>query len=336
MSDRPLTVGIVGAGEIARRAHLPVLLNIPDVNIGWIYDHRPERARALAQAYGITAAHSSTLDELPGCDAALLAIPVEVRSGYLQHFSRNGTAVLCEKPFAMGSAEHGRIVDDFPVHALACGFMRRFYRSTLLLRHLVTTRVLGSLRGIEVSEGDRSKGSGVDSSFLDDPRFAASRGVLMDLGSHSLDLALYVSGARNFDIISCAKEMDGNIDRKVSARILLSLDPPAAPVPLDYCVSWLDRQANRICLRFEQAVVWGELSVAGSVYLGDPASPASCIALTGPSPGARTFNQAFYLEWRAFLDGLRARRESEVSGRSALLTTTLVEGLLACGDPAHA
>jgi len=206
-----ITIGIVGAGEIARRAHLPVLMNIRDVSIGWIYDHRRERAQALAHAYGIPAVHSVAADGLPACDVALLAIPVDVRGEYLRHFSRNGTAVLCEKPFAISLAEHDKIVDDFPAHALACGFMRRFYRSTRLLRYLVTTEMLGPLRGIEVSEGDRSKGSGVDSSFLDDPRFAASRGVLMDLGSHSLDLALYISGAKSFDIESCSKELDGNI-----------------------------------------------------------------------------------------------------------------------------
>ena len=101
-------------------------------------------------------------------------------------------------------------------------------------------------------------------------------------------------------------------------------------------MSWLDRQANRICLRFERAVVWSELSVAGSVYMGDPESPASCTALTSHLSGATTLNQAFYLEWRAFLDGLNARCESQVSGRSALLTTKLVEGLLAHGDTEHA
>ena len=332
MSDsKPLTIGVVGAGEIARRAHLPVLMNMPDVEMGWIYDHRPERAEALGRAYGIRAVHSAAADGLPACDVALLAIPVDVRGEYLQQFSSSGTAVLCEKPFAINSEEHARIVSDFPLHALGCGLMRRFYRSTTLLRDLVASAVLGPLLRIEVSEGNRSKGSGVDSSFLDDPRFAASRGVLMDLGSHSLDLALYISGAESFDIKSCSKEMDGNVDRKVSAKIQLALGSHAAsrPVEFDYCVSWLDKQANRICLRFERAVVWSELSVTGAVTLGDPEIPGHSIAMTSHLPGATTYNQAFYLEWRAFLDGLRAQRESAVSGRSALLTTALVERLLA-------
>ena len=104
----PLAIGVVGAGEITRRSHLPVLVNLPDVRIAWIYDHLPERAQALAGAYGLPAIHSLAPHELPACDVALLAIPVGARCDYLQHFSRRGTAVLCEKPFAMSAAEHRR------------------------------------------------------------------------------------------------------------------------------------------------------------------------------------------------------------------------------------
>jgi len=56
------------------------------------------------------------------------------RSEYLNEFSARGAAVFCEKPFAVSEAEHRRIVGQFPVHALGCGYMRRFYGSTRLMR----------------------------------------------------------------------------------------------------------------------------------------------------------------------------------------------------------
>lgn len=325
-----LSIGIVGAGEIVRRLHLPVLLNIPDVRIAWIYDQRPERSRAMAKSHRIAAAPVCAVEALPICDVALLAVPVEARGDYLRHFARSGTAVFCEKPFATTAKEHSEIVAAFAPHALACGYMRRYYRSSAMLRHLVVAGLMGKLLKITVSEGNRSKGSGVDVSFLDNPQLGSSRGVLMDLGSHTADLALFLSGARGFKVTSCDKELDGGIDRKVSASIDLQCGSGSdtTTVELQYGVSWLDRQTNLLCLQFERTTAWSGLAVGGKVYLGDPNSPQDCVALESSLSGATTFNQAFYLEWKDFLDGVRNRRESLVSARSALLTTALIEQLL--------
>ena len=43
--------------------------------------------------------------------------------------------------------------------------------------------------------------------------------------------------------------------------------------------------------------------------------------------GATTVYQAFYLEWMAFLDGVRTGQASEFSARSALATVGAVEAL---------
>jgi predicted dehydrogenase len=329
-NSNALSVGIVGAGEIVRRVHLPVLLNIPEVRIAWIYDQRPERARAIARSHQITAASVCAVEALPFCDVALLAIPVEARGEYLKHFARSGSAVFCEKPFATTAAQHSEIVAAFSPHTLACGYMRRFYRSSAMLRHLVVSGLMGRLLSMTVSEGNRSKGSGVDASFLDNPHFGSSRGVLMDLGSHAADLALFLSGAHSFKVKSCNKELDRGIDRKVSASIDLQCGSGsgATTVELRYGVSWLDPQTNRLCLQFERTMAWSGLAVGGQVFLGDPNSPRDCVAIESSLSGATTFNQAFYLEWKDFLDGVRNRRESLVSARSALLTTTLIEQLL--------
>lgn len=332
-----LRIGIVGAGEISRKSHLPVLVNMPDVRIEWIYDRRPKSAQALARAFGLKALHSAYPDQLPPCDVLLLAIPVDARTDYLEHLCASGGAALCEKPFALSAVEHQRLIDRFAPHSLGAGFMRRFFRSTMLLRQIVADGFFGRLLRIDISEGNRSKGSGVDASFLDDPRLNASRGVLADLGSHSVDLALHISGARRFDVHSCMKVMDGTVDRKVTARVRLFTGPNGSiPVELSYGVSWLDRQDNRIKLTFEHAEVWSALVPNAEVFVGNPESPGTAIRLTPQAPGATTYNQAFYLEWQDFIAGLRAEREPLASACTALLTTALVESLLTCGDTTDA
>jgi len=65
-------------------------------------------------------------------------------------------------------------------------------------------------------EGDRWQRSSVGESFLDDPRSGVARGVLADLGSHTIDLALLLTSARTAQILHRDVVRDGTIDRKVS------------------------------------------------------------------------------------------------------------------------
>jgi predicted dehydrogenase len=325
-----LRVGIVGAGEITRKAHLPVLASLPGAQVAWIADQRFERAQAMAAAHGLRAVPAPEPAALPACDIALLAIPVDVRMPYYEHFAARSTAVFAEKPFAMSGAEHERITSMFAPHALGCGYMRRHFRWAVLMRELVRREALGPLRGIEIGEGNRSKGSGTDASFLDDPRLGASRGVLADLGSHGIDLALHLCGANGFAVESCERIMDGNVDRRVTAQLSL-FGKSTSAVTLRFGVSWLDRQINQMRLTFEHAMVWSELGPSGSVFVGQPGEQHIAVNLVDTAAGASTYNQAFFLEWSDFIRGVRERRESLCSARSAALTTRAVESLLLAG-----
>ena len=248
----------------------------------------------------------------------------------MAEFSSRGTAVLCEKPFAISELEHRRLVDLYPAHKLACGYMRRFYGSTQVLKNLCDNGWLGPLKRLAIREGNRTQGSTIAASFLDDPQFGWTRGVLADLGSHTIDLALYLVGAQSFAIRDREILRDGDIDRKVRAAIELRPESSHRPnVTMDYCVSWLDRQPNRIELVFERCSVWAHCSPGARVFVGNPALPDEAVALSLPESviAAATYNQAFYLEWLAFLKGLYNETESAISARSSILTTALVEQL---------
>ena len=327
-----LSIGIVGAGEITRKLHLPVLLNVPDVEIAWLCDRQPSRAATVGKAYGVNALAAARPESLPECDVALLAIPIEARIDYLRVFAQRETAVLCEKPFAASRAQHQQLIDAFPAHRLAAGYQRRFYGSSVMLQDILSRGWFGPLRGINLAEGDRSRGSGVDHSFLDDGQAGSTRGVLFDLGTHGIDLVLHLTEAHSFEVLSSEAVFDGNIDRRLRARIILrgANTGGAESVEFNYCVSWLDRQPNIIELQFERATVWCALTPSAEVFLGEPNRPAQCIQLTSTG-GARTPNQAFYLEWQAFLRGVRERVPSPLNAQTSLLTTSLMEELLTRG-----
>jgi predicted dehydrogenase len=334
---KPVTVGIVGAGDIARKVHLPVLQSMGGVQVAWIYDKSEARARQLAAAYAVAALPACTPADLPPTDVILLAVPVEARAAYLDALASGETGVLCEKPFATVSSEHRRISELYPAYRLGCGYMRRFYDSTRTLRHLIAEQWFGRLIRMRIAEGNRSRGSGSDSSFLDSAQPSTSSGVLTDLGSHSIDLAVHLTQGRDFRVRKCELVLDGRIDRRASASVdLVTGAEGAAAVELEYCVSWLDPQPNRLELEFERATVFCGIGPASEVFVGDPRRPAHAFRIVAPVRGASTANQAFYLEWRNFLDGLAAREESLISARSAFLTTALVEALHDRGRATHA
>src|SRR5215831_1581129 len=101
-----LRIGLLGAGRIVERAHLPVLANLPEIVVAGLFDPAVERAQAIADQFHIPQV-CRTLDELfgLGLDAVLVACP------NAQHASMSIAAleanlhVLCEKPMALNSAE---------------------------------------------------------------------------------------------------------------------------------------------------------------------------------------------------------------------------------------
>jgi predicted dehydrogenase len=272
-----LSVGVIGAGDIARKVHLPVLLIMPDVQVTWVFDSNLDRTCTVAKANGLRAVDPCSPAELPPCDVALIAIPVRVRGACCDTFSARETAVLAEKRFAVSAVEHLAISERFEPHRLARGYMRRFYSSTRPLRDLVRTRPFGRPVRMKISEWNRTTGSHVDRSYLDDSRQSALGGILSELGCHSLDVALFITGARAFDAQACELVFDGAVDRKISATIRLAESEylPDSGLCLDYCVSWLDRQTNTMTLEFENYTVWSEIRPGGEVRTGDVSRPST-------------------------------------------------------------
>jgi predicted dehydrogenase len=327
--ERALSVGIVGAGEIVSRIHLPVLTACEGIRIAYVADKNSEAARSVATSYRVAAVTvTDNLDQLPQTDVALLAVPVTARLPYYELFADRGTGVLAEKPLAIGGSEAERICGLYPDHSLACGFQRRSYASVVLAKLLVTENWFGRLRSISISEGALTTKTGADSRFYDDAT-SGGGGVLMDLGCHSLDTAIYISDAAEAIPAEQHFVFDEGVDREIDAH--LKLNTIHGSVDLDYFVTWLRPAKNTIELRFENCTVEipclpsQEIKIHGAPMGRDVAS------LAMKHGGAATTYQAFYLEWMDFLDGVRSRHASRFNARSCLPTIRAVEALYSAG-----
>ncbi len=326
---RVYSIGVIGTGMIAQQMHLPVLASVAQAKVAWVADVVAQRAKSVGRAYGVPhVVLADSPEQLPPCDVALLAVPLGVRDAYYPVLAKRGAAVFVEKPFAMTVKAHRRIVEQFESHRLACGLMRRTYANTLLLKAMIQEEWFGPLEAMRVAEGGRAMRTGADRTYMDDHRLAAG-GVLLDLGCHTLDLALFITRAAGHEIVDQDVVYDGELDRKVTAAIQLRDvgDKSGAACRLDYCASWLDRQPNQIELTFAKASVVAGTTPDARVEIrqrGDSHPRANVHSI---ETAARTSYQAFYLEWEHFLRGLETATPSVVSAASCEGTTALIEGI---------
>jgi predicted dehydrogenase len=205
--------------------------------------------------------------------------------------------------------------------------MRRTYASSLLARRILREGWLGPPRRIRVSEGGRTTKTGVDASHFDPPAGPAG-GVLLDLGCHALDLAFDLTGARGHRVLRQDMVLDGKMDRHAEGEVALDLGGETT-LPLHYTFSWLDRQEDVLEIEFSTARLRLSARPERPPALLGLGRDAKEVHLAGQEGGATTSNQAFYLEWRWVLDGIRSGAPSPLAAASCLPVTALLEDLYA-------
>ena len=318
----PLALGVLGAGQIVSNVHLPVASALPEVRLSWMADVNPEKAEAVARAFGVKHVPlPSDLADLPPCDVMLLAIPFGERDPYYQALRLHNCALYVEKPFSRSVQHHQTICSWFPANRLACGLQRRSWGPTLLIKELIADRMFGSLREIQFSFG--SLGAIVVGwRYSSDARLAGG-GLLMEMGVHGLDTALFVTDATAVEVRSKTMIMDHGIDVHTAAELVVTV-PGHGQVDCRIVVSCLEDTIDSIRFVFEHCVaVLGNagLSIEG---LG---SRRPYLVSAQPRVYPLTPFETFAEHWSRFISGIRSGVPNWTSASTALLTTEVVEQL---------
>ncbi|MCK4392553.1 Gfo/Idh/MocA family oxidoreductase, partial [Candidatus Bipolaricaulota bacterium] len=100
--EQPIRLGIIGAGAIAQRGHIPEFLSIPGVHIEAIADCNSEKAKIVAKKANIPKVFKDyqellALEEL---DAVSICTPNYLHAPMTIAACEAGKHVLCEKPMA--------------------------------------------------------------------------------------------------------------------------------------------------------------------------------------------------------------------------------------------
>lgn len=180
-TDRPVRVGLVGAGPWARTMHARMLATGPETELAAVWARRPEAAAEAAAPYGAPVAAS--FDELlDRCEAVAFAVPPAVQAEAAVRAARAGKALLLEKPLGP---------DLTAARTVAAAARENGVVTQLVLtkRYHPTTRAfLAEARGFAATS---ARSCYLHGAFLGGDQATSWRlehGALLDLGPHLLDL----------------------------------------------------------------------------------------------------------------------------------------------------
>lgn len=328
-SQRPLSVGVVGAGQIAQVAHLPVLAAMEEVSVAWITDRDPDRGRAVARGYKLPfRALPENLNDLPEVDIFLLAIPYGARNGFYEALAERDSALFVEKPLFWTLEEHRKLCALFPDYRFGQAFTRRSMGSTRLVKRAVEDDLFGPLRSMRVGFGHPGSLAGNYQSNLK----MAGGGMLFDSAIHVLDTLLFLAGAKRQRLDQIRMIMDKGFDLHTEANLILEM-PSGVEVDVSLTVSCLKETSNRLELRFEHAdVSYSIYDHTGRIDVKPSNGDDAYVLL--PSEGSYPIKhfQIVYEHWTSFVAGLRERRANYTSAHDTLQTTELCAACYEAGE----
>lgn len=139
--DRPLQLGMIGAGFIGQLAHLMNYVEVRGCRVVALAELRPELRRRVGERYGIPRlypTHSELIAD-KDVDAVIVVSSRAHTAPIVLDCLRAGKHVLSEKPMA-GTAEQGqRLVDAAAERGLcyAVGYMKRYDEGVQLAKNLL-------------------------------------------------------------------------------------------------------------------------------------------------------------------------------------------------------
>lgn len=191
MKSKDIRIGIIGCGWIIEHAHIPAFNKIQSGIVSSLYDLDIRRALRLGKMFDIHKAHDD-IDAFfnSGIDAVVIATPNNTHFTYSLKALENGINVLCEKPIALYAHEVRRLisVENEKDVRFVPGFVNRFRYDVMKLYEYVKSGKIGEVLKVE---GGWLRRSGIPrpGTWFTNKELSGG-GVLIDLGSHILDICL--------------------------------------------------------------------------------------------------------------------------------------------------
>jgi predicted dehydrogenase len=190
--DKKLSFGIIGVGGIGQ-TYVEAFDSCDPVQLSAVADTRADVLRDKAQGLGCQGYDSyEDMAKHAKLDAVIVCTPPVTHPQICLYFLKRGIHVLCEKPFSIEieSAKTMLRVARETGMTLSMGSKFRYAEDVIRAKHIVTSGILGDIilfENVFASRVDMS------SRWNSNPAVSGG-GVLIDNGSHSVDLMRYFLG----------------------------------------------------------------------------------------------------------------------------------------------
>lgn len=192
---KEISIGVVGAGNIAKYNHLPAYKKVKGVRVAAICDIDIEKAKRLAEEFGIEKYYGS-MDEMIKCEDI---DAVDICTWNREHVPlslkavRLGKHVMCEKPAAVSLEELKQLKIELEKTGLVylLAVPNRFKSETIYLKSLADRNFFGD---ICYAKANYLRRRGAPVGWFSDKSISGG-GPIMDIGVHAIDSAWYLLGS---------------------------------------------------------------------------------------------------------------------------------------------
>lgn len=203
-------IGVLGCAKIAREQLIPAMAHSKYANY-WgvasrsidkaaLFNQSLQQKKIIGESNAKAVEGYETLLADPTVNAVYNALPNDMHVPFILKAIRAGKHVLCEKPFAMTSAEAKTVSDALKGSSSLVvmeSFMYRFHPQWQQVKQWIDSGHIGALRSI----------SAQFCYFNDDPsnirnRADAGGGALMDVGCYGISVARMIVGEEPLRLVS--------------------------------------------------------------------------------------------------------------------------------------
>lgn len=187
-------VGLVGTSWWADSMYLPALADHRDGTITAVCGRNPDNARELAARWGVAEVYTDPAEMIEHVDAVIVASSNATHHPISMAAIAAGRALLCEKPLGLDATQ----ADELARAAAEAGvttmtpFTYRFMPLVRELHHRIESGFIGTPYHMAARYYTGYARDGAYHWRFD--RAESGSGVLGDLGTHWVDLALYLLG----------------------------------------------------------------------------------------------------------------------------------------------
>ncbi|MFC3798648.1 Gfo/Idh/MocA family protein [Cohnella sp. GCM10012308] len=308
-------VAVIGAGIIAG-SHLKAMLGRDDLAPCAVADIALDRANALAAEHGIPSyADYKEMIEKERPDIAVVTLPHFLHREAACFAAARGCHIMLEKPMAMSVSECDEIIEA--VYAggvkLMVGHTQHYDAANLAAKAWIDGGRLGRLTMINDRRHQRYDTPTRPAWFFEKDK--AGGGILTNLGSHSIDKILWMTGERIARVTASIRyaDMRGDIEGGGSALLVTESGIPATLSQSGYPGAVVDETEFRFtggCMK---------LLTGRGLWVSDGGDYEQVNVPPQPDPFVRQFED--------LIGAIRDNREPECSMAYSRSVVAVVESL---------